>query len=176
MEALVSLIFIILYKSSALFGVKFKGECKSWRRCWCKSLWTNWLRINNLRELKKSHNSSLDIQEVIPWLQDAEESGPERPQRLDRRREARGKTPHRGTAAGLPDARRWSRPKKVRIRSQSYKTLISSFFRFLLLSLSVCSRRKYCLFFKVAKLNSKKQKKSSFYEEKSLVGLTPAGQ
>ncbi len=58
-------------------------------------------------------------------------------------------------------------------RSQSYQTLISSFFRFLLLSLSVCSSRKYCLYFKMDKLNSKKQKKSSFYEEKSLVGLTP---
>ncbi len=58
-------------------------------------------------------------------------------------------------------------------RSQSYKNLISSFFRFLLLSLRVCSIRKYCLCYKMAKLNSKKQKKSSFYEEKSLVGLTP---
>ncbi len=56
--------------------------------------------------------------------------------------------------------------------SQSYKNLISSFFRFLLLSLSVCSIRKYCLCYNMAKLNSEKQKKSSFYEEKSLVGLT----
>jgi hypothetical protein len=58
-------------------------------------------------------------------------------------------------------------------RSQSYKNLISSFFRFLLLSLSVCSIRKYFLCNKMAKHQSKKQKKSLFYEEKSLVGLTP---
>ncbi len=56
--------------------------------------------------------------------------------------------------------------------SQSYQTLISLFFRFLLLILSVSGIRKYCLCFEMAKLNSKKQKKSSFYEEKSLVGLT----
>jgi hypothetical protein len=56
--------------------------------------------------------------------------------------------------------------------NQSYKSLISSFFRFLLLSLSVCSIRQYCLCFKMAKLNSEKRKKSSFYEERSLVGLT----
>jgi hypothetical protein len=41
-----------------------------------------------------------------------------------------------------------------------------------LLSLSVCSIRKYYIYFKMAKLNPKKKKKSSFYEEKSLVGLT----
>jgi hypothetical protein len=57
--------------------------------------------------------------------------------------------------------------------SQSYQNLISLFLRFLLLSLSVCSIRKYCLCFKMAKLNSGKRKKSLFYEEKSLVGLTP---
>ncbi len=51
--------------------------------------------------------------------------------------------------------------------------MISSFFRFLLLSLSVFKIRKYCLCYKMAKLNSKKRKKSSFYDEKSLVGLTP---
>ncbi len=55
-------------------------------------------------------------------------------------------------------------------RSQSYKNLISLFFRFLLLSLSVCSIRQYCLCYKMVKVNSKK---SLFYEEKSLVGLTP---
>jgi hypothetical protein len=44
-------------------------------------------------------------------------------------------------------------------RSQSYKNLISSFFRFLLLSLSVCSIRQYCLCYKMAKLNSEKWKK-----------------
>ncbi len=45
--------------------------------------------------------------------------------------------------------------------------------RFLLLSLSVCSIGKYCLYVKMTKLNSKKRKNFSFYEEKSLVGLTP---
>ncbi len=59
--------------------------------------------------------------------------------------------------------------------SQPYQTLISSLFRFLLLSLSVCSISKYCLYFKTAKLNSKKWKNSSFYEEKSLVGLVGNG-
>ncbi len=34
---------------------------------------------------------------------------------------------------------------------------------------------KYCLYIKTAKFNSKKTEKSSFYKEKSLVGLTPAG-
>jgi hypothetical protein len=58
-------------------------------------------------------------------------------------------------------------------RSQSYQTLISSFFRFSLLSLSVCRIRKYCLCFEMAKLSREKWKKSSFYKEKSLVGLTP---
>jgi hypothetical protein len=42
-----------------------------------------------------------------------------------------------------------------------------------LLSLSVCGTREYCLYFEIAKHNSKKHKKSLFYEEKSLVGLTP---
>ncbi len=60
-----------------------------------------------------------------------------------------------------------------RIRSKSYKNLISSFFKFSLLSLSVCRTGKYCLYIKMAKHYSKKWKKSSFYEEKSLVGLTP---
>jgi hypothetical protein len=32
---------------------------------------------------------------------------------------------------------------------------------------------KNCLFFKMAKLKIKKREKSSFYEEKRLVGLTP---
>ncbi len=47
------------------------------------------------------------------------------------------------------------------------------FFRFFLLSLSVCSIRKYSLYFEMAKFNSKKWKKkwkkmekTSFYEEK----------
>jgi hypothetical protein len=63
--------------------------------------------------------------------------------------------------------------KKVETGSQSYQTLISSFFRFSLLSLSACSTGKYCLYIKMAKLDSQKQKKFLFYEEKSLVGLTP---
>ncbi len=58
-------------------------------------------------------------------------------------------------------------------RSQSYQNLISSFFQFLLLSFRVCSIRKYFLHFEMAKLKSKKLNKSSFYEAKSLVGLTP---
>jgi hypothetical protein len=51
-------------------------------------------------------------------------------------------------------------------RSQSYQTLILSLYRFLLLSLSVCRIRKYCHSFEIAKLSSKKRKKSLFYEEK----------
>ncbi len=51
--------------------------------------------------------------------------------------------------------------------------MISSFFRFSLLSYSVCRTGKYCLYIKMAERNSKKRKKSLFYEEKSLVGLTP---
>ncbi len=58
-------------------------------------------------------------------------------------------------------------------RSQSYQTLISLFFRFSLLRLSVCNVRKYRLRFKMAKLNSEKWKKSLFYGEKRLLGLTP---
>jgi hypothetical protein len=59
--------------------------------------------------------------------------------------------------------------KKMVSRCQSYKNLISSYF-----SLSVCRTGKYCLYIKMAKRNSKKLEKSLFYEEKSLVGLTPA--
>jgi hypothetical protein len=40
--------------------------------------------------------------------------------------------------------------------------------------MSVCRTGKYCMNIKIAKPISKKRKKSSFYEEKSLVGLTPA--
>jgi hypothetical protein len=57
--------------------------------------------------------------------------------------------------------------------SQSYQTLISLFFRFLLLSLAFSKYRQYLLMLQTLKLNNKKQKKSSFCEEKSLVGLTP---
>ncbi len=55
--------------------------------------------------------------------------------------------------------------KNTTIRSQL-------FFQFSLLSLSVCSIRKYFLYLKRANLNSKNQKKSVFNEEKNLVGLT----
>jgi hypothetical protein len=40
--------------------------------------------------------------------------------------------------------------------SQSYQTLISLFSRFSFLVFSVCSTRKCCLYFEMAKLNSKK--------------------
>ncbi len=59
------------------------------------------------------------------------------------------------------------------IKSQSYQTLISSFFRFSLLSLSILKYIKYLLMPQTFKLNKEKQKKSLFYKEKSLVGLTP---
>ncbi len=49
--------------------------------------------------------------------------------------------------------------KNSKTRSQSFKTLISSFFRFLFLSLSVCRTGKYCLYIKMSKHNSKKRKK-----------------
>ncbi len=62
---------------------------------------------------------------------------------------------------------------ELHYKSQSYRTLISLFFRFLLLSLSVCITGNYYLYIKMAKRNSKKRKKTSFYKEKSLVGLTP---
>jgi hypothetical protein len=44
-------------------------------------------------------------------------------------------------------------------KSQSYQTSISSFIRFSLLSLSVCSIRKYFMHFEMANLNSKKTEK-----------------
>jgi hypothetical protein len=62
---------------------------------------------------------------------------------------------------------------RIESGSQSYQTLISLFFRFSLLSLSVCRIRKYCLCFEMTKLSSEKRKKSLFYKEKSLVGLNP---
>ncbi len=58
-------------------------------------------------------------------------------------------------------------------RSQSYQTLIPSFFWFLLLSLTILKYCQYILMLQTLKPNNKKQKKSSFYEEKSLVGLAP---
>jgi hypothetical protein len=57
--------------------------------------------------------------------------------------------------------------------SQSYQTLISSFFWFFLLSLAISKYRQYFLMLQTLKLTNKKRKKSLFYEEKSLVGLTP---
>jgi hypothetical protein len=62
---------------------------------------------------------------------------------------------------------------KIWARCQSYQTLISLFLGFSLLSMSVCKIRKYCLCFEMDKLSSEKRKKSSFYEESSMVGLTP---
>jgi hypothetical protein len=61
----------------------------------------------------------------------------------------------------------------TKIGSQSYQTLISSFFQFLLLSLAISKYRQYFLMLQTLKLNNKKWKKSLFYKEKSLVGLTP---
>ncbi len=58
-------------------------------------------------------------------------------------------------------------------RGQSYLTLNSSFFWFSFLSLAFSKFRQYFLMLKTLNLNNKKRKKSSFYEEKSLVGLTP---
>jgi hypothetical protein len=59
-------------------------------------------------------------------------------------------------------------------RNQSYQTLISSFFQFFLLGLAISKYRQYFLLLQTLKLNNEKQKKSSFSEEKSLVGLTPS--
>ncbi len=55
---------------------------------------------------------------------------------------------------------------------QSYQTLIFLLSRFLLISLSVCSLKNIVCTLKWPSLTVKKQKKSSFYEEESLVGLT----
>jgi hypothetical protein len=51
--------------------------------------------------------------------------------------------------------------------------MISSLFRFLLLSLAILKYRQYFLMLQALRLNNEKWKKSLFYEEKSLVGLTP---
>ncbi len=51
-------------------------------------------------------------------------------------------------------------------RSQSYQALISLFLRFLLLNLSVCSIRKYSLYFEMAKLKTKKWKNPCFTKKK----------
>jgi hypothetical protein len=59
------------------------------------------------------------------------------------------------------------------IWSQSFKALISLFFQFLFLSLAILKYRQYFLKLQTLKFNNEKWKKSLFYEEKSLVGLTP---
>ncbi len=58
-------------------------------------------------------------------------------------------------------------------REIAITVIVITEFDCMLLSFSVCSTRKYCLYFEMSRLNSKEQKKSSFYSEKSLVGLTP---
>ncbi len=55
----------------------------------------------------------------------------------------------------------------------TYFLHFSSFFQFLLLSLGILKYRQYCLMLQTVKLNNKNRKKSFFYKEKSLVGLTP---
>ena len=65
---------------------------------------------------------------------------------------------------------------KSQTRNQFFQTFISSFLRFSLLRFSVCSIRKYYLYFKIAKFKSKTWKKISFYKEKRLVGLTLGSQ
>ncbi len=51
--------------------------------------------------------------------------------------------------------------------------MISLLFQFLLLILAILKHRQYFLMLQTLKLNNKKRKKSSFYEEKNLVWLTP---
>ncbi len=51
-------------------------------------------------------------------------------------------------------------------QNQSYQTLFSLFLRFLLLSLRVCSSRKYCLYFEMAKLSKKRKKIFVFMKKK----------
>ncbi len=66
----------------------------------------------------------------------------------------------------------WTRSGQNDLKlSQSYQTLISSFFRFLLLSLSVCTIRKYFLYFKMVKLSSKIQKKIFILWRKKFVRI-----
>ncbi len=62
--------------------------------------------------------------------------------------------------------RNWKQTKKAIKKNnnssgQSYQTLIYLLLGFSLLSLSVCSIRKYCLYFEMAKPNRKKLKKST---------------
>jgi hypothetical protein len=51
-------------------------------------------------------------------------------------------------------------------KSQSYQTMISSLFIFLLLSFAILKYRQYFLMLQTLKLSNKKRKKSLFYEEK----------
>ncbi len=87
---------------------------------------------------------------------------------------ARGRLQMRKTATMMKSSLLWNQFYKQNLNLESilpntflHKTKI--FFCFLLLSLSVCSMRKYCLYFEMAKLKSKNWK----IEEFSLVGLTP---
>jgi hypothetical protein len=61
----------------------------------------------------------------------------------------------------------------IMTKSQSYQTLIYSFFWFSILGLAVSKYKQYFLILQTLTLNNEKWKKYSFYEEKSLVGLTP---
>ncbi len=73
--------------------------------------------------------------------------------------------------------RKWNEMRKNFIlgfnKSQSYQILISLLLRLFLLSLFILKNRQYFLMLQTLKLNNEKRKKSLFYEEKSLVGLTP---
>ena len=62
------------------------------------------------------------------------------------------------------------------IWSWSYQTFIFPVFRFLLISLRVCSIWKKCVYCTTAKLSSKKWKNSLFTKKKGLVGLPPGGE
>ncbi len=66
--------------------------------------------------------------------------------------------------------------EKVRIFWQESILYNLDFFVFQILIVKLecfCRTGKYCLYIKMAKRNSKKHKKYLFYEEKSLLGLTP---
>jgi hypothetical protein len=63
--------------------------------------------------------------------------------------------------------------EKIILWSQSYQTLLSSFFWFSLLSLAISKYIQYFLMLQTLKLKNENWKKSSFYQEKSFVGLTP---
>ncbi len=61
----------------------------------------------------------------------------------------------------------------IMTRIQSYQTMIYLFFWFSLLGLAISKYKQYFLILQTLKLYIEKRKKYSFYEEKSLVGLTP---